>query len=151
MSKGDAGGGFLSKVARFVMHPTTSWSELESPLPGTGTEQDRMALKAAIERKRRNDFVRKREFDMLRAALHQRQAQQQAQAPLPAASAFVHSGSSGDEVKEKTIEKIAQIEAQMSQHWWRKRDGDGQDTGGKVAIGQAVPVRLGRRHLQPDR
>ncbi len=140
MSKGDAGGGFLSKVARFVMHPTTSWSELESPLPGTGTEQDRMALKAAIERKRRNDFVRKREFDMLRAALHQRQAQQQAQAPLPAASAFVHSGSSGDEVKEKTIEKIAQIEAQMSQHWWRKRDGDGQDATVKVAIGQAVPV-----------
>jgi ABC-type transporter Mla MlaB component len=140
MSKSDAGGGFLSKVARFVMHPTTSWSELESPLPGAGTEQDRQALKAAIERKRRNDFVRKREFDMLREALRQRQAQQQAQAPLPAASAFVQTGSSGDEIKEKTIEKIAQIEAQMSQHWWRKRDGNGQDATVQVAIGQAVPV-----------
>ncbi len=140
MSKGDAGGGFLSKVARFVMHPTTSWSELESPLPGAGTEQDRLALKAAIERKRRNDFVRKREFDMLRAALQQRQAQQQAQTPLPAASTFVQSDGSDDEGKEKTIEKIAQIEAQMSQHWWRKRDADGQDSVSKVAIGQAVPV-----------
>ena len=61
-------------------------------------------------------------------------------APLPAASAFANSGSLVDEIKEKTIEKIAQIEAQMSQHWWRKRDAEGQDTSPTVALGRAVPV-----------
>jgi hypothetical protein len=59
--------GFLRNVARFVANPTTDWADLN-----TNGEENRESefakseIKAMIERKRRNDFVRKREFDMLR-------------------------------------------------------------------------------------
>ena len=59
--------GFFRKMVSFVANPATDWADL-------GTRQDeskdldleKSELKAMIERKRRNDFVRKREFDMLR-------------------------------------------------------------------------------------
>ena len=57
--------GFLRKVARFVSNPTTEWGELNSR-QSPRSEIDKSELKAMVERKRRNDFVRKREFDMLR-------------------------------------------------------------------------------------
>jgi|EP01136_Pigoraptor_vietnamica_P008522 hypothetical protein len=65
-----AGGtSFFRKVVKFVANPATDWTELNTP---GGTEEPlqsgyaKSELKAMIERKRRNDFVRKREFDMLR-------------------------------------------------------------------------------------
>ncbi|MEY8876164.1 MAG: hypothetical protein AB9M60_06630 [Leptothrix sp. (in: b-proteobacteria)] len=59
--------GFLRKVVRFAMHPTTDWADLNGAEVDTKeTDQAKIELKAMIERKRRNDFVRKREFDMLR-------------------------------------------------------------------------------------
>ncbi len=60
-------GGFLRKVVRFVANPTTDWADLsQRPEELRETEYAKSELKAMIERKRRNDFVRKREFDMLR-------------------------------------------------------------------------------------
>lgn len=58
--------GFLRKVARFVSNPTTDWADLTRPPESAESELDKAEIKAMIERKRRNDFVRKREFDMLR-------------------------------------------------------------------------------------
>jgi hypothetical protein len=58
---------FFRKVVKFVANPSTEWSELGPPVPGSiENELAKSELKAMIERKRRNDFVRKREFDMLR-------------------------------------------------------------------------------------
>ena len=58
---------FFRKVARFVANPTTDWTDLGSRQEDTRElELEKSELKAMIERKRRNDFVRKREFDMLR-------------------------------------------------------------------------------------
>lgn len=58
---------FFRKVVRFVANPATDWSDLNSRQPDDGAlEIERSELKAMVERKRRNDFVRKREFDMLR-------------------------------------------------------------------------------------
>jgi hypothetical protein len=58
---------FFRKVVKFVANPTTEWAELGTPAEETReTEYAKGELKAMIERKRRNDFVRKREFDMLR-------------------------------------------------------------------------------------
>ena len=58
---------FFRKVVKFVANPATDWTALEG---GAGDEREtelaKSELKAMIERKRRNDFVRKREFDMLR-------------------------------------------------------------------------------------
>ena len=66
-SKDSPKSGFFRKVVRFALNPTTDWADLN------GSESDsrqddyaRSELKAMIERKRRNDFVRKREFDALR-------------------------------------------------------------------------------------
>jgi ABC-type transporter Mla MlaB component len=58
---------FFRKVVKFVANPATEWAELDAP-PEDQRENDyaKGELKAMIERKRRNDFVRKREFDMLR-------------------------------------------------------------------------------------
>ena len=58
---------FFRKVVKFVANPTTEWAEVGSPT-GEARENEfaKGELKAMIERKRRNDFVRKREFDMLR-------------------------------------------------------------------------------------
>ena len=58
---------FFRKVVKFVANPTTEWAELGAPTEeARETEFAKGELKAMIERKRRNDFVRKREFDMLR-------------------------------------------------------------------------------------
>jgi len=58
---------FFRKVVKFVANPATEWAELDAPPEDTReTEYAKGELKAMIERKRRNDFVRKREFDMLR-------------------------------------------------------------------------------------
>lgn len=58
---------FFRKVVKFVANPSTEWNDLDGPATGSReSEFARHELKAMIERKRRNDFVRKREFDMLR-------------------------------------------------------------------------------------
>ncbi|MDP1902024.1 MAG: hypothetical protein Q8K96_16480 [Rubrivivax sp.] len=58
---------FFRKVVRFVANPATDWTQLNSRQEDTRElEIEKSELKAMIERKRRNDFVRKREFDMLR-------------------------------------------------------------------------------------
>jgi hypothetical protein len=58
---------FFRKVVRFVANPATDWTNLNTRLGDTRElELEKSELKAMIERKRRNDFVRKREFDVLR-------------------------------------------------------------------------------------
>jgi len=58
---------FFRKVVKFVANPATDWASLDgSAQEARDTEIAKSELKAMIERKRRNDFVRKREFDMLR-------------------------------------------------------------------------------------
>ena len=58
---------FFRKVVRFVANPATDWADLNSRQhEGAELDLEKSELKAMIERKKRNDFVRKREFDMLR-------------------------------------------------------------------------------------
>ncbi|MES3012980.1 MAG: hypothetical protein V4750_04510 [Pseudomonadota bacterium] len=64
----EGGSSFFRKVVKFVANPATDWAEIstnsqEEPQQSGYAKSE---LKAMIERKRRNDFVRKREFDMLR-------------------------------------------------------------------------------------
>ena len=120
-------GGLLSKVVRFVRHPTVNWSELDHLSQDSEESQySKQALKEMLERKRQNDFVRKREFDTLRK-LRQSQLAQSAKPgagqtqPAPAGGTSfmqtVHSGEHGE--RADTIKKIDEIEAQMAQQWWR--------------------------------
>ena len=57
---------FFRKVARFVANPTTDWAEINSRQDDPQADAAKAELRAMVERKRRNDFVRKRELDMLR-------------------------------------------------------------------------------------
>ncbi len=60
-----SGAGFFRKVARFVAHPGAEWLALAGR-QGDRSQHERSERQAMLERKRRNDFVRKREFDTLR-------------------------------------------------------------------------------------
>jgi hypothetical protein len=61
------GSSFFRKVVKFVANPATDWTELDTQqIEPENSGYAKSELKAMIERKRRNDFVRKREFDMLR-------------------------------------------------------------------------------------
>ena len=67
MADNEKGTSFFRKVARFVTNPATDWTEISTrPEDSSALDLEKSELKAMIERKRRNDFVRKREFDMLR-------------------------------------------------------------------------------------
>ena len=68
-------GGLLSKMVRFVRNPTVQWTELDSLQDDRESQYSKQMLKEMIERKRRNDFVRRREFDQLRK-LRQREVLQ---------------------------------------------------------------------------
>ena len=109
------------------------WARLRGLLPGpasapplAGPEAaaaERLSLKAAVARKRRNDRVRHQELNLLRDAMRARRLEQERGASgyasdlsqlsvLP--SAFEPSPDPGGG-KSRTIEQIARIEAQMAQ------------------------------------
>ena len=106
----------LSKMAMFVRNPTKDWSELDKPQHDEESGYDKAALKAMIERKRQNDFVRRREFDQLRK-LRSRDAT--AVAALGRPSYFQSSMTSEQGDRAVTLKKIDEIEAQMSKQWWK--------------------------------
>ena len=122
MSKDDSSGGFLSKVVKFVRHPTTSWSDLDTRTADRESEYSKAALKEMIERKRRNDFVRKREFDMLRK-IRSREGTG-AEGPGMRPSFFQSSLPSKPDDRAETLKKIDEIEAQMSMQWWKTKGPD---------------------------
>jgi ABC-type transporter Mla MlaB component len=112
--------GLLSKVAMFVRNPTKDWSELDQPVDSDANGYDKQALKAMIERKRQNDFVRKREFDQLRKL---RDRDPGAMASLERQSFFQNSLPSDLGGRADTLKKIDEIEAQMSRQWWKSKSG----------------------------
>ncbi|MBK6651866.1 MAG: STAS domain-containing protein [Betaproteobacteria bacterium] len=119
--------GLLSRMVKFVRNPTVSWSDLDhSDLDGESRYSKQM-LKDMIERRRRNDFVRKREFDMLRKIRRANAAQQEAGAKPSFFQSSSNTNAKPDE-RAKTIKKIDEIEAQMSQQWWKTKTGGSEDT-----------------------
>ncbi|HEX5738433.1 MAG TPA: hypothetical protein VFY22_07985, partial [Hydrogenophaga sp.] len=142
MAKDDPNGGFLSKVVKFVRHPTTSWSDLDTRSADRESEYSKAALKEMIERKRRNDFVRKREFDMLRK-IRSREASG-AEGPGVRPSFFQSSLPSKPDDRAMTLKKIDEIEAQMSMQWWKTKGPDSSATGSGLSssgnpLGAAQP------------
>lgn len=122
--------GLLSKVARFVRNPTKDWSELDVPEPGRTSEYSKQALKEMIERKRQNDFVRRREFDQLRKL---RRSGSVITADLAGRPSFFQSSmDSNPDERATTLRKIDEIEAQMSRQWWKGRQGGAGVQGDKV-------------------
>jgi ABC-type transporter Mla MlaB component len=92
-----------------------SWLDLAETAPGPA-HNSKEALKELIERRRQNDFVRRREFDHLRR-LRRRE---------PAAASDSHSSTSfpttqtsaNANTRAAILRKINETEAQMSRQWW---------------------------------
>ncbi len=119
MSKEESSrGGLLSKVVRFVRNPTVEWSALDTLEVERESQFSKEALKELMERKRRNDFVRRREFAQLRQ-LRQRGVQQAQRSEEPAADPSCLSELNSPGERAATLQKIDEIEAQMSQQWWK--------------------------------
>ena len=126
MAKEDiASEGLFSKVVKFVRNPGTNWTDLDSKESDRENSYSKQALKEMIERKRRNDFVRKREFDMLRK-LRRREAMGGVAGAADGAerpSFFQSSMPSKPDDRAMTLKKIDEIEAQMSMQWWKTKHG----------------------------
>jgi ABC-type transporter Mla MlaB component len=123
MAKEDTAPGLLSRVVKFVRNPATNWSDLDNRESGREEAMSKQLLKEMIERKRRNDFVRKREFDMLRK-MRKREAMT-GQDPGARPSFFQSSMPSKPDDRAVTLKKIDEIEAQMSMQWWKTKHGTG--------------------------
>ncbi|MBX9835264.1 MAG: STAS domain-containing protein [Burkholderiaceae bacterium] len=142
MSKEDsAPGGLLSKVVRFVRNPTVNWNDLDSIETERESQYSKQVLKEMIERKRRNDFVRRREFDHLRK-LRQRNpvASQCAEEPDEQRPSFFQSSLTSPVERAVTIKKIDEIEAQMSMQWWKNKP-HSSGIGTHSAYSAAAPLR----------
>ena len=116
----DEGSGLFSKVVKFVRNPGTGWTDGDQDSDHESAYSKQM-LKEMIERKRRNDFVRKREFDMLRKM--RRSEVMAGQDPAARPSFFQSSMPSKPDDRASTLKKIDEIEAQMSMQWWKTKHG----------------------------
>jgi hypothetical protein len=110
---------FFRKVVRFVANPATDWADLDlRPQEAREIGIERTALRAMGERRKRNDFVRKTEFDMLRRVRREGLTGDQA-ASLGVSTRFEDSGSPDREgspaLSENSVTaKIDAIERQMT-------------------------------------
>src|SRR3954471_7075816 len=135
MSDKDDGGGLFRRMARKVAAPAR---ELVGMTPREtdirATEFDKAEMKAMIERKRRNDYVRKRELDTLRRIRREGLSGDQAQALTMQSSRMdesVEARSTQSSVQSVGIKaKIDAIERQMV----------GASSG--VSAGNTRPARL---------
>jgi len=137
--------GLLSKVVKFVRNPTTNWADLDHPESDRESSYSKQMLKEMIERKRRNDFVRKREFDMLRKM--RRSEVMAGQDPAARPSFFQSSMPSKPDDRATTLKKIDEIEAQMSMQWWKTKHGEVSSRGGNTGSSASFPLSA---HVPPE-
>ncbi|MEJ6000843.1 hypothetical protein [Paucibacter soli] len=116
MTEPKDGESFFRKVARFVANPTTDWAEINSRHDDPEGDAAKAELRAMVERKRRNDFVRKRELDMLRRIRREGLTAEQL-AALGGSSSSIDEIVRNSEINSKidlgVKAKIDQIEQQM--------------------------------------
>ena len=150
MPKDDTASGLLSKLVKFVRNPATNWTELDSLEGDKDDAVTRQRLNEMIERKRRNDFVRKREFDMLRKL---RKLEVMVDAPADSGnrpSFFQSSISSNMDDRVTTLKKIDEIEAQMSMQWGKTKKQTAAGTPTEPAALPAAQKPLTQQFLQRD-
>ena len=153
MSKEESSpGGLLSKMVRFVRNPTVNWTELDTLDSDRESQYSKQMLKEMLERKRRNDFVRKREFDYLRN-IRQRDTLAGHRTEDPAVRpSFFQSSLTPPDDRAGTIKKIDEIEAQMSMQWWKGKSASDAVAGARPTVpsaassnAKAVDIALGTR------
>lgn len=128
----DNGAGLLSRAARLLGRPSGDGSQADPDETGFGSDPGLAAgaakelLKQTVERKRKYDLVRRREFDQLRKI--RRNHHPGAGARLRQAPDFRPSISANLNERAMTLRKIDEIEAQMSKQWWNNKTAPLQPT-----------------------
>jgi hypothetical protein len=127
--------------------PSTGQSWI--PDPGRRESQySKQMLKEMIERKRRNDFVRRREFDQLRKLRQRECCKASALKTRATRPSFFQSSMASPDERAVTLKKIDEIEAQMSQQWWKSKQ-SGNEAGETMPLTMppgADAARIGARH-----
>lgn len=123
--------GLLSRVANLIRKDDKEASDGDESRQDRGADTTQEALKARVEQKRRDDIIRRREFDHLRKI----RSNGIVTSSYVAGKAQVYQSSGGYQMQERhnTVQKINDIEAQMSRNWWTRK-------------GEEAPS-----HLQPTR
>jgi ABC-type transporter Mla MlaB component len=146
--------GLLSKMFKAVRHPMKDWSELDEigverklgVEPAPDSEQDRgyskQALKEMIQRKRQNDFVRRREFNELRKMRRAGPVVGGEAAGRPSLFQVTTTNSNLEE-RANTIKKIDEIEAQMSKQWWKGKQDETKVEGGSFQLSASLHLPQG--------
>ncbi len=135
-------GGLLSKMVRFVSNPTVQWTELDSLTEDRESQYSKQMLKEMIERKRRNDFVRRREFDQLRKLRQREVLQGHRTEDTSNRPSFFQSSMASPDERAVTLKKIDEIEAQMSQQWWKSKQSGNE-------AGETMPLTMPTGETQP--
>ena len=149
-TSGGGGGGFLARVAKLVKPSgqATSWNDLDLKAASSmGADQDvaysKGAMKDMMERKRHNDFVRKREFEMLRKIRRRERGLEGETSMRPSFFVSSMNYSRPASEREQTLKKIDEIEEQMSKQWWQTKHGN-STRGAPLDIGSGAGGLPGR-------
>lgn len=120
MASKEGSTGLLAKMARMLRAPASA--DAAESMQARNSEFDKQEAQARILAKRRDDMVRRREFD------HLRKVRAQGKGAVGMARPSVFQNSSGfraedvlPEARARTISKIDAIEAHMSQSWGPER------------------------------
>lgn len=108
--------GLLKRVLKFVTNPNMDWQETAIAGSDNTPPYTQDELKALLERKRRNDIVRKREFSALRH-LRRHEPLSDSQRMQMSTTTFDDTVSTPEQSRRVTLNKINQIEDQMSRQW----------------------------------
>lgn len=123
MTKEDANfAGLMSKMVKFIRNPSTRRTALDNKKSDRGEAVSQLLLRETMELKRRNDFVRKREFDLLRKLRRLELKGGRVSSTPPSVSMITRPSGLVD--RSTTLNKIDAIEAQMSMQWWRAKQGN---------------------------
>ena len=143
----------LAKVAKFVRNPSVHWGDLDKIEADAGPDRDRdpdplleptlaknrQMLKDMIDRKRREDAIRKSEFNQLRQLRHQAALAKPDQRNKSSTFGAATSITDLDD-RAQTIRKIDEIEAQMSKQWWKGQKPAPQTESIPAPLGDPAPA-----------
>lgn len=123
---------------------STNWNDLDTQGASKTEPYSKAALKKMLERRRHNDYVRKREFQMLRKIRNRSKGGQASSASMRPSFFASSMQTRTKEESAETIQKINAIEAQMSMQWWKNKHGIGslKNAGKSRAMAPTQPVGL---------
>lgn len=136
--------GLLSRVANLIRKDDKAASDGDESRQDRGADTTQEALKARVEQKRRDDIIRRREFDHLRKI----RSNGIVTSSYVAGKSQVYQSSGGYQEQERhnTVQKINDIEAQMSRNWWARKS---EEMGASGAPSRPAPMNSAKAPSKP--